>query len=82
MKLYFSVPEAALVFSDSSADQCSNIDGNAILDPLLNKRASYLSGQAIYGDAILANVGYTWKSPDLFYEDVPLCTYYRSVMAC
>ena len=82
MKLYFSVPEAALVLSDSSADLCSNIDGNVILEPLLNKRASYLSGQAIYGNVILTSVGYTWKSPDFFNEEVSLCTYYRSVMAC
>lgn len=80
MKLYFSVPEAYRVFPDLSADLCSNKDGDASLETLLNSRASYLSGQAIYGDAILVNVGYTWKSPNLFYEDVYLCTYYRSVM--
>ncbi|KAM7505770.1 hypothetical protein LguiB_004674 [Lonicera macranthoides] len=43
----------------------------------LNTRARYFSGQKIYGDAILASVGYTWRSLDLFYEDVSLCTYYR-----
>ncbi|ONK61411.1 uncharacterized protein A4U43_C08F29630 [Asparagus officinalis] len=79
MRLYFSAPEYAVTFSDSTADVCSNTDGNASLEPLLNKQASYLSGQAIYGDAILVNVGYAWKSPGLFYENVNLCTYYRSV---
>ncbi|XP_059666531.1 small RNA 2'-O-methyltransferase-like [Cornus florida] len=43
----------------------------------LNVRASYFSGQDIYGDAILASVGYKWNSADLFHEDVSLRTYYR-----
>ncbi|KAD3069013.1 hypothetical protein R6Q59_016995 [Mikania micrantha] len=46
----------------------------------LNARASYLSGQDIYGDAILATIGYLWKSCDLFIEDVSPCTYYRLLM--
>lgn len=79
MKLYFPIPEVASL-SNSPADECPNIDGNAILEPLLNKRASYLSGQAIYGDAILANVGYTRRSADLFYENTSLCTYYRMIL--
>lgn len=43
----------------------------------LNVRASYLSGQCIFGDAILASIGYTWKSKDLFYEDTTVQSYYR-----
>nr|XP_043618664.1 small RNA 2'-O-methyltransferase [Erigeron canadensis] len=46
----------------------------------MNARASYLSGQIIYGDAILATIGYTWKSCDLFHEDVTSSTYYRLLM--
>ncbi|XP_071698124.1 small RNA 2'-O-methyltransferase [Rutidosis leptorrhynchoides] len=46
----------------------------------LNARASYLSGQDIYGDAILATIGYLWKSCDLLHEDVTLRTYYRLLM--
>ncbi|KAJ9565629.1 hypothetical protein OSB04_001595 [Centaurea solstitialis] len=46
----------------------------------LNARASYLSGQDIYGDAILATIGYTWKSCDIFHEDVSQRTYYRLLM--
>ncbi|KAK7267183.1 hypothetical protein RIF29_19848 [Crotalaria pallida] len=46
----------------------------------LNVRASYLSGQDIIGDAILASIGYTWKSRDLFYEDVMLQSYYRMLV--
>lgn len=46
----------------------------------LNVRASYLSGQDIYGDAVLANIGYLWKSCDLFHEDVSSRTYYRLIM--
>lgn len=45
----------------------------------VNTIATYLSGQEICGDAILASVGYTWKSTDLFYEDLSLRAYYRYV---
>lgn len=45
-----------------------------------NALATYLSGQEIYGDAILASVGYTWKSTDLSYEDLSLRAYYRYVL--
>ncbi|OAY71500.1 Small RNA 2'-O-methyltransferase, partial [Ananas comosus] len=61
MKLYFPIPEAC-------------IDVN--MERLLNKRASYFSGQSIYGNAIFANIGYTRKSSELFCEDVSLCSYY------
>ncbi|MFS7995834.1 putative small RNA 2'-O-methyltransferase Hen1, La-motif domain-containing protein [Helianthus anomalus] len=43
----------------------------------LNARASYLSGQDVYGDVILATIGYLWKSCDVFLEDVSPRTYYR-----
>ncbi|KAM0950721.1 putative Methyltransferase domain, HEN1, double-stranded RNA binding domain 2 [Dioscorea sansibarensis] len=77
MKLYFHVPKV----SNLPAYLLSDVeDKNANLNQIPNKRASYLSGQRIYGDAVLANVGYTWKSSDLFYEDVSLCTYYRLLL--
>lgn len=47
----------------------------------LNRRASYLSGQIIYGDAILASIGYTWKSTDILYEDVSLRSFYRYLLS-
>nr|CAD1832064.1 unnamed protein product [Ananas comosus var. bracteatus] len=65
MKLYFPIPEAC-------------IDVN--MERLLNKRASYFSGQSIYGNAIFANIGYTRKSSELFCEDVSLCSYYRMLL--
>ncbi|XP_027089661.1 small RNA 2'-O-methyltransferase-like isoform X1 [Coffea arabica] len=43
----------------------------------LNVRASYFAGQEVYGDAILASVGYVWKSANLFHEDMSMRTYYR-----
>ncbi|KAK7399754.1 hypothetical protein VNO78_10943 [Psophocarpus tetragonolobus] len=46
----------------------------------LNVRASYFAGQDITGDAILASIGYTRKSRDLFYEDVSVQLYYRMVL--
>lgn len=80
MKLYFPLPEVSHL--DASSGLLPNPEGNVdIDDPMINLRASYLSGQDIYGDAILACIGYSWKSSDLFFEDVSLCTYYRSVLA-
>ncbi|CAL9192459.1 unnamed protein product [Musa hybrid cultivar] len=80
MKVYFPYPEVPH-FSDSSSGLKTSSEGKVSIEPIINQRASYLSGQDIYGDAILANIGYTWKSPYLFYEDVSLCTYYRMLLA-
>ncbi|XP_008812123.2 small RNA 2'-O-methyltransferase [Phoenix dactylifera] len=79
MKLYFPIPEAPLMASISS-DLHATVEGNIKTETILNKRASYFSGQKIYGDAVLANIGYTWKSSDLFYEDISLCSYYRMLL--
>ncbi|KAL3833726.1 hypothetical protein ACJIZ3_008462 [Penstemon smallii] len=46
-------------------------------ETFLNVRATYMTGQEISGTAILASVGYRWKSTDLFHEDVSLRSYYR-----
>ncbi|XP_072954719.1 small RNA 2'-O-methyltransferase-like [Typha angustifolia] len=80
IKLYFPTPDGLLSASDSSNDPLG-IVGDVKMGPLLNKRASYLSGQNIYGDAILANVGYTWRSTELFCEDVSLSAYYRMLVS-
>ncbi|MCO5572755.1 hypothetical protein L7F22_026514 [Adiantum nelumboides] len=43
-----------------------------------NKRASYLLGYSVHGDAILASVGSTWKSEGkLTFADVSVSCYYR-----
>ncbi|XVF23082.1 hypothetical protein REPUB_Repub13aG0007300 [Reevesia pubescens] len=47
----------------------------------LNARASYICGQDIYGDSILASIGHNWKCQDLFYEDVTLQSYYRMLIS-
>lgn len=46
----------------------------------LNARASYICGQDINGDSILASIGYSWKCQDLFHEDVTLQSYYRFLL--
>ncbi|KAI3741438.1 hypothetical protein L1987_59111 [Smallanthus sonchifolius] len=68
-RLYFNAPNSY------QSDKEDFNDGS-----YLNARASYLSGLDIYGDAILATIGYTWKSSDLFHEDVSPRTYYRLLM--
>lgn len=78
MKLYFPNPEAPMLSSISS--ELPSVVREINAEPILNKRASYFSGQNIRGNAILANVGYTWKSSDLFCEDVSLCSYYRMLL--
>ncbi|CAA0825396.1 Small RNA 2-O-methyltransferase [Striga hermonthica] len=46
----------------------------------LNVRATYFAGEEVYADAILASVGYTWRSNDLFHEAVSLRSYYRMLI--
>ncbi|KAI0495708.1 hypothetical protein KFK09_022011 [Dendrobium nobile] len=79
IRLYFSAPDVPFLTSDSSME-VPMIEGNVNLDKILNERASYLSGQCIYGNAIMAHVGYTWKSSNLFFEDIWLSTYYRMIL--
>ncbi|KAF3332305.1 small RNA 2'-O-methyltransferase-like isoform X1 [Carex littledalei] len=74
MRFYFTAPQC--LFSSSAKD----VVGATDFEVAVNKRASYISGQTIYGDAILANIGYTWRSSNLLYEDVSLCTYYRILL--
>lgn len=75
--MYFAAPKKYLldIYSDllNPKEVCS-------FGGTLNARASYLSGQDIYGDAILATIGYTWRSKDLFYEEVSVKSYYRSLL--
>ncbi|KAL6184004.1 hypothetical protein ACLB2K_045411 [Fragaria x ananassa] len=72
-RLHFAAPKQYLLdtSSDLHAEEVRTFEGS------LNARASYLSGQDIFGDAILATIGYTWRSKDLFYEDVSVKSYYR-----
>ncbi|KAK1304230.1 Small RNA 2'-O-methyltransferase [Acorus calamus] len=78
MRLYFSALGVPFLARDSSLEFLLNAKEHA--EPIFNERASCISGQNIYGDAILANVGYTWRSPDLLHEDVSLGTYYRMLL--
>ncbi|GAB4840701.1 hypothetical protein Ancab_021468 [Ancistrocladus abbreviatus] len=77
MRLYFSALERHNLDSVSDFRDAKDISH---FDISFNARASYLSGQAVFGDAILASVGFTWKSAELFHEDVPLCSYFRLVV--
>lgn len=78
IRFYFPAPNVQLV-SDLSNNVASHRgDGN--MNRVINKRASYISGQTIYGDAILVNVGYTRRDTELQTERVTLCTYYRILL--
>ncbi|CAK9161565.1 unnamed protein product [Ilex paraguariensis] len=74
-RLYFWPPESYLL--DLSKEPCAR--DACQFERSLNSRASYFSGQVIYGDAILASIGYSRRSLDLFYEDVSLRSYHRSL---
>ncbi|CAL0329585.1 unnamed protein product [Lupinus luteus] len=76
-RLFFAAPKSYILDQSSklpNGKETYHSDGS------LNVRASYLSGQDIIGDAILASIGYTWKSRDLFYEDVTVRSYYRMLI--
>ncbi|XP_010265807.1 PREDICTED: small RNA 2'-O-methyltransferase isoform X2 [Nelumbo nucifera] len=77
MRLYYAL-KLPLHLSSSLEDSLKFKE--AVKSSIFNARAYCLSGQHIYGDAILAAIGYTWKSSDLFYEDVSLNTYYRMLV--
>lgn len=72
MRIYSSAPKDFFEnLSEPQAKQASHVEGS------LNIRASYFAGQEVYGDAILASVGYTWNSTVLFHEAISLCSFYR-----
>lgn len=73
-RLFFAAPRSYLL--DLSSDLL-DVKKNLHFEGSLNARASYLSGQDIFGDAILASIGYTWKSKEPFYEDLTVRSYYR-----
>jgi small RNA 2'-O-methyltransferase len=75
IRLYFSAPNAQFVSVFSKNVLASPGDGK--ISCQMNKRASYISGQTIYGDAILANIGYTRRDSEIHTEDINLSTYYR-----
>ncbi|MCI07670.1 small RNA 2'-O-methyltransferase-like, partial [Trifolium medium] len=75
-RLFFAAPQSYLLdqsFISGNGKETVHFEGS------LNVRARYLSGQDIVGDAILACIGYTRKSRDLFYEDVTVRLYFRSL---
>lgn len=77
--MYSDIPKKS---SDNSAEASgsSNEDSSQIKKSR-NARASYICGQDIHGDAILASVGYRWKSDDLNYDDVTVNSFYRSLLS-
>jgi len=78
-RLYSEIPKKYLDNS-SDASGTSNEDSSHIVKSR-NARASYICGQDIHGDAILASVGYRWKSDDLDYDDVTVNSFYRSLLS-
>ncbi|KAK9267549.1 hypothetical protein L1049_009977 [Liquidambar formosana] len=77
-RLYSSVPESYLL--DMSSDLL-NVNEAVHFEGSFNARASYFSGQDVYGDAIMASIGYKWNSTDLFHEDLSLKSYYRMLIS-
>ncbi|KAK8458933.1 hypothetical protein SEVIR_2G046600v4 [Setaria viridis] len=78
IRLYFAAPDVHFVSDISKNVLACHGDGD--INCQVNKRASYISGQTIYGDALLANIGYTRRDSELHTEDVNLCTYYRILL--
>ncbi|KAJ7969132.1 Small RNA 2-O-methyltransferase [Quillaja saponaria] len=72
-RVFFAAPKSYLLHPSDLLNAKEALH----FDEPLNVRASYLSGQDIFGDAILASIAYTWKSKDLFHEDVTIQSYYR-----
>lgn len=79
VRLHFAASEMNLLKRPLSISGMTNLD---IEEGSFNTRASYLSSQDIYGNAILASIGYTWRSKDLFNENISLQSYYRLLSDC
>ncbi|KAE8008261.1 hypothetical protein FH972_004790 [Carpinus fangiana] len=77
-RVYFAVHQSYLL--DTSSDPL-NVKEALHFEGSLNARASCFCGQGIYGDAILASIGYTRKSKDLIFEDVSVQLYYRMLIS-
>ena len=74
MRLYISALEANNLNPVSevcAGEKLSCYDGS------FNLHASYLLGQPVYGNVILASIGYTWRGAELFHEDVSHRAYFR-----
>lgn len=78
IRLYFAAANIHAV-SDISKHALDSL-GDGDINWQVNKRASYICGQTIYGDALLANIGYTRRDSELHTEDVNLCSYYRILL--
>ncbi|KAL9345628.1 hypothetical protein Peur_060481 [Populus x canadensis] len=76
-RLYFAASESLVM--DLLSDLANLKDFHVEGPP--NARASYFCGQGIYGDAIMASIGYTWRSKELFHEHVSLQSYYRMLIS-
>ncbi|XP_031499970.1 small RNA 2'-O-methyltransferase isoform X2 [Nymphaea colorata] len=82
IRLYFPVPNNPILDYDSCVEDLSTVKETTDLQSVLNVRASYFSGQTVYGDAILAALGYTWRSAgSLFHESISLASYYRMLLS-
>lgn len=77
MRLYFSAVETHNL---NPVSEFHTAKGLSCFGCSFNVRASYLLGQPVYGDAILASIGYTWRGAELFTEDVTLRTYFRMLV--
>ncbi|GMN54677.1 hypothetical protein TIFTF001_023794 [Ficus carica] len=74
-RMYFAASQSCVL--EPSAD----LGKKAMhLEGLYNARASYLSGEDVFGDAIFASIGYSWKSKDLWHEDLSKQSYYRMLL--
>ncbi|KAI4370929.1 hypothetical protein MLD38_019220 [Melastoma candidum] len=75
IRLHFSASHDYLAESLVSTPK----NGDLVEGPV-NVRASFLASQEVYGAAVLASIGYKWKSKDLFFEDVSMQSYYRMLI--
>ncbi|KAH9606949.1 hypothetical protein KSS87_009343 [Heliosperma pusillum] len=76
MRLYYSALEGKNLISDPEFHNTKDVSS----DSSFNVRASYLLGQHVYGNVILASLGYTWRGAELFHEDVSVRSYFRMLV--
>ncbi|KAH7352198.1 hypothetical protein KP509_19G034000 [Ceratopteris richardii] len=78
-RLYYAIPDIQIIPKSWETPVGVVLQGKNEL--VYNRRASDLLGYSVYGDAILASVGSTWKSEGkLVFADVSLSCYYRLLL--
>ncbi|ESQ55292.1 hypothetical protein EUTSA_v10024347mg [Eutrema salsugineum] len=76
-RVYSAIPELRSFDNSWKAHGKRPVAESSHLEKSRNAKASFVCGQDVHGDAIVASVGYQWRSHGLEHDDVTLKSFYR-----